>query len=280
MPNVYEYTDYRQFLRDWYAGKKKANPAFSYRVLATKVGYKSPGHFTLILQGKVNVSLELALKFAAYMKLRKAQAQYFQYMVLFNQARKQEEKSEYFRKMASFRQSAVRLLAADQYEYYEKWYHAVVRALLGIMAVSDDTTELAMAVVPAITPQEARRSIELMARLGLLARDGKGNWRPTEALISTGNEATALALNGNVIQNLNRAQEAIDRFGKAERNLSCVTLGISEQGFRSIQQELREFRRRAMQIAEGDEPDRVYQLNLQLFPVSRKRASKGGRSAP
>ena len=48
-----------------------------------------------------------------------------------------------------------------------------------------------------------------------------------------------------------------------------MTLGVSAEGFAAIQEEVREFRRRVMQIAAQDTADRVYQLAVQLFPASR-----------
>ncbi len=45
MKSVFEYTDYRLFLQDYYNDKKAANKAFSHRFIADRVGFKSGGSF-------------------------------------------------------------------------------------------------------------------------------------------------------------------------------------------------------------------------------------------
>jgi uncharacterized protein (TIGR02147 family) len=42
-PNVFEYTDYRKFLKDFYEQKKRLSHGFSYTVMAKKIGL-SPTH--------------------------------------------------------------------------------------------------------------------------------------------------------------------------------------------------------------------------------------------
>jgi uncharacterized protein (TIGR02147 family) len=55
-----------------------------------------------------------------------------------------------------------------------------------------------------------------------------------------------------------------------ERTFSCLTLGISEKGYKEIRQELRDFRSRVMKIATEDTADRIYQFGFQLFPLSHR----------
>ncbi|MBD3420718.1 MAG: TIGR02147 family protein [Chitinivibrionales bacterium] len=270
MHTIFNYTDYRKYLKDWYDTKKEANHNFSYRIIADKVGFKSAGHFTMILQGKANISLSLALRFADYMKLKKRQTEYFEYMVLFNQAKKHEDKKLYFEKMGSFKESAVYLLHADQYAFYEKWYHAAIRAILDFYPFKGDYGELAKMLIPSIAPSEAQKSIELLEKLEMVSKNGDGYYQPREQLISTGYDARSVALNNFLINSLLRSKEAVDRFPKEKRNMSCLTLGISQRGFDAIQQELREFRRKVMGIAEKDSADTVFQFSLQLFPLSHK----------
>jgi uncharacterized protein (TIGR02147 family) len=56
-----------------------------------------------------------------------------------------------------------------------------------------------------------------------------------------------------------------------ERLCTSTTLSISEETFKLIMLRAREFRREIMELAQIDkEPDRVYQMNINLFPVSRR----------
>ncbi|MBD3321509.1 MAG: TIGR02147 family protein [Chitinivibrionales bacterium] len=269
MPNVFSYTDYRKFLSDWYQGKKKANQGFSYRIIANKVGFKSAGLFTMILKGKTNISIPLALRFADYIKLKKRETEYFQYMVLFNQARTHDEKKGYFEKMTTYKESAVRIIKSSQYAFYEKWYHSAIRAILDFYPFAGDYRVLSRMLNPPIQAEEARKSIELQENLGLIKKGPDGTYHPAESLISTGQDVQSMILNNSIIASLRKAKEAIDIFPKEKREHSCLTLGISQKGLDEIKQELKEFRRRVMEIAYRDSADTVYQFSLQIFPLSR-----------
>jgi uncharacterized protein (TIGR02147 family) len=64
------------------------------------------------------------------------------------------------------------------------------------------------------------------------------------------------------------AENAINSGVKAT-NLSSVSFSISEKDFEAIQDEVRQCRRKIMEIAKNStDPDRVYQLNVQLFPLT------------
>jgi uncharacterized protein (TIGR02147 family) len=55
----------------------------------------------------------------------------------------------------------------------------------------------------------------------------------------------------------------------AERSMSGVVVGLTQDSYERIKKELLEFRRRIIAIAtESNETQRVYRLNLQLFPIS------------
>jgi hypothetical protein len=61
MPDIFNYTDYRKFLYDWFEEKKKDNPSVSFRMIAGKVGYKAPSYLPSLLACKVNSHLQCVL---------------------------------------------------------------------------------------------------------------------------------------------------------------------------------------------------------------------------
>ncbi len=274
--SIYDFTDYRYYLKCVYNYRKSRNSGFSYRVICDKVGIKSTGHLTLILQGKANISLELALKFAEFLELKKRETDYFQYMVLFNQAGEHEDKRKYFEKMAKFRESSVYLIDTGQYEYFSKWHHSAIRALLEFVPIKEEFAEIASLLTPSLRVDEVKRSIELMERLSLIEKDAEGFFRPVDNVIDTGTDVRSLAINNYLFETMELARDAINRFPTTHRRHSWVTLGISEDGFRAVVQEIREMRKRIYEIALHDTADSVYQLNVQLFPLS-KRSEKRKR---
>jgi uncharacterized protein (TIGR02147 family) len=71
--------------------------------------------------------------------------------------------------------------------------------------------------------------------------------------------------------------EAIDRFSKEIRNISAVTIGVSAATFEKVCELLIETRGKIIEMANSDpEADRVYQVGLQVFPLSRSVKRKKG----
>lgn len=276
MPDIFKYTDYRKFLSDWYHEKKDANPSFSYRLIAGQVGYKSPAYLSMITSGKIGMSLSMSLKFASFMKLKKRETDFFQEMILFCDSKTNVEKSVHFDKMRAFRESSLYTVNKDQFEYYGTWYHSAIRSILEFFDFKNEYKEIASILVPAITPLEAEESIRLLKRLNLIDYDKEGFLRPCDALLTSGYDSSGYLVTNFMINSMRLSEKALCFFPRTERNFSCLTLGMSENGFTQIQSELREFRRKIMQIAVKDNAERIYQLSFQLFPLSKKhrRAAK------
>ena len=71
------------------------------------------------------------------------------------------------------------------------------------------------------------------------------------------------------------AADALDTVPSKERDISGFTFGINEKTFGRLVDEIKLFRERVKGIVSEDEGcDRVYRLNLQLFPLSGKPEKK------
>jgi uncharacterized protein (TIGR02147 family) len=275
MKSIFEYNDYRQYLKDFYSEKKAESPGFSYRLLAEKVGFKSAGHFTQIIQGTANISIHLIERFAQFLKLNKKEKAFFQELVLFNQARKHADKKRHFEGLISFKESSAKLLDADQYEFYAEWYYTAVREILNFYPFDGNYDHLAKMVEPSISREEAQKAVQLLEKLGLIAKAQDGAYKLTDAVITTGYHAQAVSINNHVLNSLQLAQQALDYFPRNERNLSTVSVSASQSGYERMVEELRAFRKRILEIARNDEDvNRAYTFNFQVFPLSR--IHKGG----
>ncbi len=267
--SVFEYTDYRAYLKDWYRGEAK-DRKLSYRKLAAEIGFKSPGHFSLIVNAKANLSLKVLDRFIRYLDLSKKEAEYFQALVLYTQAKAADEKKRAFDRMLAFKQFRVRSIAATQYEFLEKWYYLAVREVLAVYAFKGDYAALAQRIEPGITVEEARQSIEVLRRLGLITRDAQGRWLRVETVLATGPEAPAHAVNAFLGQAMDLAKSALDRIPKEDRVLAATTVSVSQETFEEIREETRAFRKRILEMAQRDpRPDRIYQFQFHVFPLSK-----------
>lgn len=269
MVNVFEYTDYRVFLKDAYDIRRKLNPNFSYRFIASKVGFASPGFFTNVLKGKKDISLKLAHKFAELFKLGRKEKEYFEVLVLFNKATGNGEKKEYLDRLLALRGSHVKKVEAHQYEYFEKWQYMAVREALALHPFRGDYRALAALIHPPITAQEAKKAVELLERLGLIKAGPDGAYERTDAAISAGDEISKVLLNAYQVQAMDLAKHALDHLPPGTRNFSTLTLSVSGSTYSAMVEELRSFRRRLLEMAgNSEDPDRIYQMNFHVFPLT------------
>jgi uncharacterized protein (TIGR02147 family) len=269
MVNVLDYTDYRSLLKDLYEDQKREKAFFSYRYMGQKVGFKSAGYFTNIIQGKRNISPELVFKFAELFRFTKRETEYFETLVRYDHAKQHSQKRYHYEKMLSMRKSKAHSMAADQYEYFDKWYYVAVRELLGFHPFKGDYAEIARKLRPNIKPSEAKQAVELLLRLGLVARREDGTYELTDKTITTAPNVPMVAVHNFQLATMDLAKEAMDRFPKDKRSISTLTLHLSKEAFAQIDEKLSAFRQEALELAKNDQNriDRVYQFNFQIFPL-------------
>lgn len=273
-PEIFDYTDYRSFLTDYYQQKKAANPSFSYNSFSIKAGFKNKSFIYNVIHGIKNISKSSAVMLSQAMGLKKMEAEYFENLVFFNQAKNLKEQNYFLEKLNSMNVKgkafeALRL-RGDQYEFYSKWYHSAIRSLLDMYSFKDDFDWLARAVYPPLTPKQAKASVELLENLGLIEKKGDGTYVITSQHITTGNESIKIAVLNYHRDTAQLVVNAIDTLPRNRSDISGLTIGISENAFHKIVEETKAFRSRIIELVNMDsESDRVYQFNLHLFPLSK-----------
>lgn len=276
MPDLYSYSDYRKFLKDYYEEQKARDPKFSHRYFTMKVGFSSSGYFSDVLAGKKNLSGAFILKFAKALKLAKDEEEYFVNLVSFNQAKTLEEKNRYYEKMMTTGKVKVDVVERDKHAYFSSWQYAAVREALHYLAVKDDYKELGKALDPPISGRNAKKAIEVLASLDLIDRDGAGAWRPTSGNLKMGGSIDALGLSNYHKSTLELAVRALDAFPSDQRGFSTLTLPLTAEKIRKAKLAIKNLRMYLLALAEnGTHADRVYQFNFQMFPVTRIEKADG-----
>jgi uncharacterized protein (TIGR02147 family) len=100
--DLFAYTDYRLFLRDW-ANVSRQRKGFSIRAFTIRAGLGSSGYFKMVIDGNRNLGLKGLERFMNGMKLVDDQRLYFRYLVLWNQAETDEERGRYEGRLALLR---------------------------------------------------------------------------------------------------------------------------------------------------------------------------------
>lgn len=270
MKSVYEFIDYRKFLEHYYTEKKKSSRHFSYRFFAQKTGINSPSFLKHVMDGKRNLTAPAIEKFSNALKLNRKESVYFRHLVRFNQAKTSHEKQEHYAVLRSMSEAVKEsVLKSSQFDYFDKWYTAVIRELVCLYDFMDNYKLLAKAVHPAITSPEAKKAVKLLLKLGLVKRKKNGAYVQSNRALIVDDTITSMAVRSFIETMLEHAKSALHTFEKPERHISGVTLGISQATYEVLAAEIDAFKDRVKTIVNRDEhSSRVYQLNISLFPAS------------
>lgn len=279
MPPVWEFIDYRSYLKQAIVAAKSAGRPLSNRWFARELGVNSSAFVTLVLQGKRTLNKPVAAKLAKLLGFPKVEAAYFEGLVEFNQARTLTERDHHYRTLMLHRaRGDVQRLSSDQYEFYASWHHSAVRSLVHLMRSPEKHAELAAMLLPPITEAQAKRSLEVLQSLGLVRRGARGRLELSNTAITTGEDIAALQVANFQRETLKLAWEALERIPKEDRDISTMTLTLSRKGFLEIRDLIKAFRGQVETVARRDlVDDQVFQMNVQLFPMSRrlKRTAHG-----
>ena len=271
MPDVLDYLDYRQYLREVYDWRKKRGDSFfSYRYMASRIGI-DPGYLAKLLQGKVHLgesSIEPTIKL---LHLEGKAAAYFLQLVTFGKARSDRQISEEFEKLMSLKGVGARTLDEDRFAFYQSWVHSAVRSLIGIRPFRGDFADLARRLSPPVSEEQARESVELLERLELIRKDEDGTWELTERFVTTGDGWRSQAVRTFQGQTMELARESLARHVPEKRDISTVTVTLSQEDMPELRERIAQFRQDILRMArESRRQDSVYQLNIQLFPLTEQ----------
>jgi uncharacterized protein (TIGR02147 family) len=273
MKPIFDYLDYRLFLRDWFEHKKQMMPAFSFRLFADKAGFKAKSFIALVMSGKANLSEHSAAALVRAMGLEAREGTFFLTLVQLNQATTPELREQYFNQLArSCTHSRARTIRESEYEFYATWYHNTIRELVTLLDFKDDYELLGSLLHPPISASAARKSVTLLVKLDLLRKNRQGRYEQTDTVLQTGDDICSVAITRFHHQSLGLAQEALSRFAIEQREVSAVVGGMSDACFEEVKKEIQLFRKKIIALISNDaQPaQQVYHINFQLFPTTSR----------
>jgi uncharacterized protein (TIGR02147 family) len=271
MVSIFDYLDYRKYLRDEFDSLKRSKSGFSHRNLMGKLSLRAPGHMLFVMQGKRRLTQDLALRLAGYLKLSKKETDYLISLIRFSDAKTPADKQYAFEELLSLLQRSRMTVSVAKHRFYEKWYYSAVRASFDVDPFKDDYDRLASSLCPPVTPGEARKAVDVLLELGMAVRDESGYIKPVDQAIGTGDEWQSAVILNLQRQFADLGRDALDRFKKEERDISNCTVTVSPETFKIIVKKIRELRTQIIALGCAEQSaDRALQVNIQVFPIYKK----------
>jgi uncharacterized protein (TIGR02147 family) len=272
--NIFEYLDFRSFLTDYFEQRRQIDTTFTKAFVAKKIGLpNSRSYFVDILNGTKrlsNIKMELLI---GLLGLNPEEANYFRFLVQYNQTEIPAEKDFFYSRLIELEKTPKKYVDVKLYRtYYENWYHSAIRALLDVVDCRDDYNGIGKKLIPSINARKVENSIRLLYNLGMIGRNENGFWKPTQKIISARIESKTDLLKQYQIENLEIAKHAIRAAKDPTSFFSTKTLSISPAAYSKVMERMEEFKREVSSIINMDDKpaEFVYQMNIQLYPASRR----------
>lgn len=267
MPSIETYDDYRDYLKDCYDERRKLASYFSYRYIGNRVGMDS-SYVTRLFQKKAHIVDDQIPRFAKLLGLDDREREYFECLVAFNKARNDTEAKAIHDRLVKLRGVGYVELSADRRAFFGSWHAVALRNLLDMRPQETDPSVLAAALRPSITPEEVVSALELLQRLGLAIRGPEG-WRIPDVHLHSGEDHGDPAIRGFQAATLQLAARSLREDPPSVREIGTMTMNINAEQVSDLKILVKEFQENvARLIDDGSASDRIYQLNLQLFPLS------------
>jgi uncharacterized protein (TIGR02147 family) len=271
MPSIYNYLNYREYLKDYFLEQKQFRNSLTHRAVLSKMGVTSTGFLANVLSGRKNLNKEMSRKLGKIINLATAERRYLNHMVMYTQAKSIEEKKLLLDELLTMRKNELSYMSEDQLSIFSRWYYVYIRDLLCFFDFKDDYNALAAKLDPAIKPEEAETAVRELERLGFITKDGKGCYRACEPVVSTGDEVHSVQLANFQLTTMDMAKRSLEKHPRERRDISFVSLTLSEKSFAAAKSEVQSFRKKLLFLANDEEkPDRICQCNIQLFPVTQE----------
>lgn len=236
---------------------RSRNPRFSLRSFAAKIGI-SAGALASLIKGERLLSDSYAERIASALTLSPEERSF-----LFSQVR---TRSRRFTKQ--------KVLVEDELQMMTDWENYAILNLMKTDGFRSDTAWIAHRL--ALSEERVKRSLQLMMNLKIITWK-QGSWVRNHASFTTTCEVPSKALVEAHKKDLLKAIDILQTTPPEFRSFTSVTMPISVAKISEAKELIRKFRRNLCLLMEAGSKDEVYNLNIQLYPVTDISVRAGTR---
>ncbi len=272
MNNIYDYLDYREFLKDRIDHLREENSNFSYRYFNRKAGFKSSCQLKLVTEGKRNLGKSGIFNVCKGLGMSRKEAEYFESLVFFNQSKSHDEKDHYYKELIeALPPNHAKVIESKCYKAFGHWYYLTILEMIRLGCFEEDTTWISKRLRPRVSVPRVKKALADLETLGLIQRNEKGKLVRVDKMLSTPDEITSIAITNLHEQLTDLSNVALRKDGIDEREYSALIIAVSKQKFNRLKKKIVEFRREVHALLEAtDDEDlsNVVCMDMKLFKLT------------
>ncbi len=273
LDTLFSYSDYRLFLADYFSVKKDEVSGFSHRSFAKWAGFSAHNFLALVIKGERNLSVKSIHKLTTALKMNRKSALFFEKLVNLNQAKKREDKDRYYEELLRIgRKVPHHKVNESQYFFYEKWYYPVIRELMVMTNWNDDPGILAKMVRPAISVSDSREAVKNLLDSGMVSRSSDGDYTLAHDFVTSVDVPVYIKKKARR-DVLSLGVETVESIAPSEKYVSYSTVPLSKSLYNEAREMMDRVRESILaQVSDDTDPEEVYEMVFQLFPVTQRGA--------
>jgi uncharacterized protein (TIGR02147 family) len=276
-PDIYQYHDYRLFLKDWFGYLKTVKSGFSVRALARNSGL-SESYLSMVLSGDRNLSAQKLTRLSPFLGLDQSQQSYLGWLRTIIEADEEDERLEALKKIQRFEKyRALNSRDIEDYEYLTHWYYVSIREMTALPDFVLDADWIRRRLKNRVGVEEIREAIEFLTMHGYLSIENGKCLRPDKPVHGkTGVIRPALIKFHREM--LSQACDSIETTPREERNISAHTAAIPLAHMDEVKKIMEDARAKIIALTAKDvtTESEVYHFGFLAFPVTKSR--KGSAS--
>lgn len=235
--------EFRVWLQDEYSRRCRTNSSYSLRAFAKQLGFDS-STLSQILSGKRKVSDKTVQKVTEKIGTPPS-----------------------ITNPTTVHDSKYMLLSMDAFTVISDWYHYAILDLTLIKGFKSEVPWIASKLN--ISTLDAKLAIERLLRLGMLVqKSGKlklskiNNTNYIEGQTSSAHKEYQRQI-------ITKALHAIDNCPADKKDISSMTIAANSKKLKVAKEKIKKFRRELCTFLEDGEKDSVFQLGVQLYPLTK-----------
>jgi uncharacterized protein (TIGR02147 family) len=247
-------SDFRTFLEQELARRNSANPNYSLRAFARDLGVDS-SFLSKLLNGKRSMTARTIMSLAPRLNLSDADVQAF------------IQKANGRRRRYSVGAQDVQVfqeLEDHKYLQHLEWYHLAILEMIGVKGFQANASWISEHLP--ITADQAQQALDTLLSHGVLSQREDGLWK---------NEINNHTMSGIKVPRAQQVkkqiyEQALAIIPQGIGNHTTMTVAVSESRYQEAVDRITRFRRELSHfLNEPEEKEKVYQILISLFPVTK-----------
>lgn len=251
---------FRAFLQEEYMLRKKRNSMMSLRAFAMYL-QMAPGRLSEYMSGRRVPSSRTIMKLMTRLGADSQRClDIIEADARFDTAGSSKETIKYLE------------LREDQFKLLAGWEHFAILSLVETSDFDDRPSKIAQRL--GISAIEARSVFERLQRMGFIHKNNQNKWCPSQPGLKTTEDVSSSALRESHRQSINQALQCLETVDPKQRDISSRTMAINSKKISAAKKLIRKFRDDISNLLEKGSRDEVYNINIQLVPVTKIKSRR------